>query len=288
MEDTDRAVATRPQTELAHTGPLDEDFGLLSPEMVVRIKEQVKLHRDMKIAVLGCTATADWQDFNGHPYPEDDAIHAIAVAVGLRFGKPSVAREERKDAKGIIVEFVCELSATWRGREYHEIGTSSTRDKFFSRANKQDVPFEEIDQGDVRKKSVTNAQHRLLVKALGIGGVTWEDLSQVGIRPGGAGGARFKGTERKMTTGSGGWTQDKRKLWGLILDLCDGDEALAGRELQRKTANAANNFPGVADPQKLSDKQVGWLLPMVEKAHHEHFSGPPDDEAPPREPGEEG
>ena len=264
--------------------------GLLTPDIVKEIENQVILVRRMRVAVCKLTEAEHWRDFGGKPYLMDGGIHAIASTIGLEFGEPRVTREAGTDEDGDFVRFTCHLAGHWRGRKIHEMGASSTRDPFFAEAKGQKIPLKSISLGNVEKKSITNAQHRILAKLTGLGGVTWGVLEQAGIRRGGGGTTQFRGQERKMATGAGDWTPDKERLWGLLLELNNGDAQQAGDALFRLTDNPGKGFKGKRDPRELSDAALKWLLPHVESAWKKAGVDvpPPAEPAPEREAGGEG
>ena len=267
------------------------DVGMLTPEGVQEIENQVALIRRVREAVLKLSEPSHWIDMGGKPYLIDDGVHAIGSALRVEYGEPVIKEERGSDEDGQFIHFVCDLSGMWRGSRHSDIGTSSTRDDFFSVRKGQRVPFKDINIGNVRKKSVTNAQHRILEKLTGIGGTTWEMLERAGIRRGAGGTTRFKGQEQKMTTGAGVWTAEKQEIWGRLLEIAGGDESAAAAKLQALSQNKQNGFPGYTDPQKLSDKAATYLLKIVREEFNRNFNAPkeePGQGSPPREPGQEG
>lgn len=279
--------------EAPETGALalqrDEFFegGLLTPELVTQIEKQVVLVKRMRLAVCQLTEPSHWMDFGGKPYLLSGGIHTIASTIGVEFGPPEVARDEGQDDKGSFCRFVVRLCGMWRGRKIHEIGSASSRDDLY-----KGKPLGDII-GDLEKKALTNAQHRVLDKITGIGGVTWDLLATIKIHRGGGGAIRFKGTEQRATTGAGGWTPAKEKLWGYLCDLCNGDPEQAADELFRITNNPGKGFPGIRDPKALSDRSVEYHLPRLEAAWKKQFEtlpevGGPAAAAQERAPGQEG
>ena len=281
---TEVAVIPEAEQDAAVSLRRDELFegGLLTPELVTQIEKQVVLVKRMRLAVCQLTEPSHWMDFGGKPYLLSGGIHTIASTIGVEFGPPDVARDEGTDDKGPFCRFVVRLAGTWRGRKIHEIGSASSRDDLY-----KGKPFGDII-GDLEKKALTNAQHRVLDKITGIGGVTWDLLSKIGISRGGGGAIRFKGSEQRATTGAGGWTPEKEKFWGYLCDLCNGDQEQAADELYRMTNNPAKGFAGVRDCKVLSDRSVAYHLPKVEAAWKKQFESLPEAQEPPRAPGQEG
>lgn len=278
---TSTDVATREARELAPAIAGDFEGGLLTLELVEQIEKQVVFTKRMRLAVCRLTEAGHWMDIGGNPYLKDAGIHTIASTIGVEFAEPQIAKDEGTDERGQFVNFVCSLSATWRGRRLFEVGTSSTRDDFFGKSKGGLVAFIDINLGNVLKKSVTNAQHRILTKITGLGGVTWELLETIGIRRGAGGQTRFKGHEQKQATGAGEWTPAKEKLQAYLVELAGGADAAADMLLKR-TANPERGFSGVRDVAQLSSKQVEWLLPKVEGEWKKAFGAPePEPQVPP-------
>lgn len=266
--------------------PFELEAGMLYPELVTEIENQVVLVKRMRLAVCKLTEAAHWRDYQGKPFLMDAGVHTIASTIGVEFGMPEMAETEMTDEDGPYREFICRLSGKWRGRSMFEIGSASTKDDFFAKSHGKKVAYKDIDIGAVRKKAITNAQHRILTKITGLGGVTWELLETIGIRPGAGGTTRFKGSEGKMTTGSGAWTHDKESLWGMLKATVGGDEALAAEKLFKLTHNPDRGYQGVRDPAALTSGQVNYWLPRIQKEYEsmDAQTGP----AASREPGQEG
>lgn len=241
----------------------------LTRQVVDDMKEQMQLFKDLKMAVLSITMPGDWQDFNGTPHLKESGVNAVAAAIALEFDEPEVKVEEGTDERGKWRRYTARGGARWRGITRHDIGTASTREVFFARAKGRDVPFEGIDLGDVEKKSITNLRFRLLTKLFPIGGTTWVQLQEIGVIRGVGGTTRFKGQEAKMVTGAGVWTPQKERIWGLLLELNGGDDEAAATALHRWTHAPARGIEGRRDPAALSQKQVDWLLPRIEKEYAE-------------------
>lgn len=241
-----------------------EGAGLLTPELVTELEKQVELVKRARLAVCKLTEPQHWRDIGGNPYLIDAGVHAIASTIGVEFGEPKITEDRGSDEDGEFVNYTCRMSGTWRGRVLWEEGTGSSRDDFFFKSKGSKVPFKDISIGDVRKKSITNAQHRILNKITGIGGTTWELLANIGINRGAGGTTRFKGSEARMSTGSGAWSQDKQRLWGMLVSM-EQDEQAASDALFKITENPQKGFVGVRDPKKLTDNQAKFVLSVVQK-----------------------
>lgn len=299
-EEKDNLPAVRTISLQAELGP---PVGRLTKELVAQAVEQASLLKDLRIGMLKATTSAQWQDIDGKPYLKDGGIQAVAGAIGLRFGEPKTERKDGEDKRGKFTMFRTDLAAAWLGQEYFDRGIASTRDPFFARKRGADVPYEDIDIGDVEKKSITNARHRILVRALAIDGFTWEELVDVaGIRRP-AESVRFRGYEQRRQTGGGAWTKEKERIQAILLEMAGGDVEGAGERLLELTRNQEKGYKGFRDPAALPEGTVKWILPRLEKefslwldrqAADEQRDDPPPAGAPPpassprtRQPGDE-
>lgn len=261
---------------------LGRPAGMLQKRDIAELKEQIALWKEFKLGLLSVTTSEDWVDQEGDPYLLDSGIHKVAQVTHLMFGEPAITREDGEDGRGRWTSFTCRLGAACRGRRTADVGYSSTRDPFFaikwegkgeSRV-KTDVAYEQINIGNVLKKSVTNAQHRVLMKLLAFGGLTWKELEKFDIVPKDSI-RRGKGAQdQKRATGSGGWTPAKSRLWGILLELEGGSEEAAGKHLFRITENKEKGYQGKSDPQILTDNQAGYVLKVVETEFEKLYGAP--------------
>ena len=176
MRETDQALEVIQGDELApaRVTPVTVPPMRLTRQLVEEMKEQMVLFRDLKMAVLRVTMPGDWQDFAGTPHLKECGVNAVAAAIRLEFDEPTVQIEDGKDERGRWRRYTARGSASWCGIKRHDIGSASTREQFFARAKGRDVPYEEIELGDVEKKAITNLRFRLLTKLFPVGGTTWD------------------------------------------------------------------------------------------------------------------
>ena len=259
--------------------------GFLTRKILEELKEQVALRREAALILISLTTPKDWTNLGDKPYLTESGVSKIASVIGVQFSEPQIEESAGDDAQGHFIEYTCRLEAMWRGKVLPEIGTSTTRDQFFARANGEDLPFEKINRMNVKKKCVTNAHGRALTKMLGLRGLSWDEITARGVdRP--TESVRFKGGERKAATGAGGWSEAKKNIWGMLLEMSGGDEAAAGERLFGLTDNPEKQFPGKRDPQQLSEKAAAWVSQRVGEQYRKWS----DAQAQPaqRQPGEEG
>ena len=280
----------RPETQPVQVG---RPPARITEDLVKETEAQVQLRKRLKRAVLGATEERDWISVEGEPYPLDSAIQAMAQVAGVEFGPPAWTEDSGEDAGKPWRIFTCEITATWCGRSTTDIGTASTKDRFFSMRKGAPVPYEEIRIDLVKKKAITNAQHRALLKVMGLGSVSWETLKEYGVtRPQQS--VRFKGGERQAVSGSGGWTDEKREIEGLLLELHNGEVEAAGQRLFDVSRELAKGYRGARDVRELPDNVVRIILPRLREEYRNTFGEEAPPAAPPagqerrRQPGEEG
>lgn len=159
-----------------------------------------------KIRRLAVNATrkADWIDESGSPFLMSDGAYKIANAFGVTVSNMRFdPREDFSDEYGEWYLYTVHGVASWNGREQPQVGTCSTRDKFFAKRTKDNknyyLPLSEICVGDVKKKAVTNLLSRAIKSQLGLD-FTWDELEEL------SGGAIKKGavTRIRHTAGAAG------------------------------------------------------------------------------------
>jgi hypothetical protein len=273
-------------------------LGHLSDGYVARLRDQARLFKAAKLALISATNDGDWHDQDGKPYLLDSGIQNLADAAGVEFGAPVLKEEKGEDSDGRYVIYTCELTGIWKatGRTHSDIGASSSRDPFYAVKNKEPVPFEKIRLDMVKKKAFTNAQHRVLTKLLGMNGLSWDQVEGEGIkRPGTS--TRYKGSERAAATGSGQWTPAKKRIEGILLELHAGDVGEMEARLFKMTDNPKKGYRGVRKVQDLTENTAKWVLKSCEEEYQktmgdgyrgEESSAPPPAAAGPRDPGQEG
>lgn len=236
-------------------------------QTIARAEQFVKfVQRIIKLAI-GMTNTEDWIDQNGTPYLEASGCAKIARGFGIRLYDPKVDKDTVEDDKGFYYIYRVTVSGEWQGNTVTEIGTCSTRDKFFAQRNGEPLPLSEVDLTNVQKKAHTNALNRLTKRLLGLS-FEWSEINEA------SGGkiTRERVTGVKYQTGSRGGNTDseetkkrKAELAKRIYDFCGGKKADAQEWLRQQTAwqkKDGTDMPGKNSVNKLTDKQ----LPFVEKA----------------------
>ena len=139
----------------------------------------------------------DFQDFGGKPYLEGEgAARIMAVVRGFRVSEAKFTVENI--APHYFVE--CQIPMEFMGATTVAFGDCSTADSFFAGTDSNggrygkyaaqtgsDIMAARLLLGDAKKKARENALSRGVCELLGIKGLTWADLAQLGFTKGQAG-----------------------------------------------------------------------------------------------------
>jgi len=161
---------------------------------IQRLEKQLDAYKKLVGIAIKYTDSADWCDQNGTPYLLVSGASKIAAPFGISISPPAFTREVRHDLKGEWYFYTCHLVAKCNvlGIERGFIGTCSSRDKFFASISEWVEgkkintlkPIEEVDEGNIKKKSYTNAFNNAVQNLLGLKKLTWEYLAQSQIKKG--------------------------------------------------------------------------------------------------------
>lgn len=281
------------------------ELDLSTPEGILmqqkRIEAMVDAQANIRRALIKLTNQADWVDEGGKPYLQYTGTTKIAGAYGLSFDPPEYMKSfGEHPEEGPFVEFEVMTMVHYNGRSLPEIGSASSRDDFFSKRKKWNdqtqkseivrLPVSEVDLQDVKKKALTNLLNRAVKNMLGIS-YTWDEIEEAsGGRISREGGASFKfekGKKGGNTDAAPGASVDNRaKVRKMLLEICFGDESAAKERLKALTTFKGKDgmVPGKASVNDVSEKQLEFLVPKVEKEYEEFLKsqGPkaPAPEAP--------
>jgi len=177
------------------------DLTRLTPEQidarVHAIERAAEAHKRIVMATVKMTRPKHWKDFGGKPYLDGDGALALAK-IGLKISEPVFEVQEVDTDR--VVECTVLISWPEMCQEHWGLGSCSTRDKFFANTGegcqynqylKQAGGNERLAKvlllGHVKKKAYQNALSRGVRGVLGLLGITWEELGEVGITREGAG-----------------------------------------------------------------------------------------------------
>jgi len=168
----------------------------LSPEIIRRLTAQVELYQQAINIAIKLTNAWDWTNHGGKPYLMASGTDKVKNPFRINLSPQEPRREERKDAKGEYYLYTCygEATSNLLGVTIKGIGTCSSRDQFFGSFTKTTPigggkvrrervmrPLEEIDEQNIKKKSVTNWRQGMVKQLLGLENITWEQIKGAGI-----------------------------------------------------------------------------------------------------------
>lgn len=180
-EATEAKVVDREQGMIAI--PAQDELQRID-ETMASIEKGIVAFKKIKKIALQLTKAKDWVDMGGRPYLDDGGTSNIAVAFGVDiFDLELGPIQWHEDKKGRYYSFDVKGKGHSKrlNRMVEDIGTCSSRDKFFSMVGGQLKEIEEVDMANIKKKAVTNLYGRLIKRLLGIGSVDFDDLSEAGI-----------------------------------------------------------------------------------------------------------
>lgn len=207
--------------------------GLLTDEVIRRAELMVNGINKIKAISLKVTGPQDWTVQGGKPYLDVMGCMKVAQLWGVNFKErrfDPAGGERITDDKGAYILFTVHGRAEFQGRTVEDVGTCSTRDDFFGRAQGKLKPIEDVDLENIKKKAVTNLQGRLLKKILGLS-FTLDDLKAAGINldkvskteyaGGGAGGGKISEPQAN-------------RLFAILMHGAEGDEDKKKRQDELK------------------------------------------------------
>jgi hypothetical protein len=176
---------------------LEDNKTMLSEHYVETASKQIELRSRLIMTALKALKPHDFQDFEGKPYLEGEgAARIMAVVRGFKVSEAKFIIEQI--APHYFVD--CSIPIEFMGATTVAIGDCSTSDSFFTGRDGKGGRFKRyIDQtgseimatrlllGDAKKKARENAISRGVSELLGLKGLTWVDLEQLGFSRGGAG-----------------------------------------------------------------------------------------------------
>ncbi len=157
-------------------------FPLITDEQFEQAERSLANVLKIKRLAFRVTNKNDWNDVGGRPYLNESGCMKVGALFGVSLTGTEV-KELRESYEGQdVVRYVAKTTATFLGRQIELEGLSASSEPFFSRKNGQAIPLSEIDLNAVRKKAVTNAHNRAIKKILGLGGITWDEVRDAGVR----------------------------------------------------------------------------------------------------------
>lgn len=139
--------------------------------------------RVMEVAIRS-TSQGDWVDQAGKPYLQGSGAEKVARRFGVKLFDIVIDREDHDDDNGKYCIYTTTGKVSLGNSPYdviESIGTCSSRDKFFGRANGRNKDLKDVDLTNIKKKSYTNFIVNAVTRLLGLRNLSWDDLSKYGI-----------------------------------------------------------------------------------------------------------
>ncbi|PIR25627.1 MAG: hypothetical protein COX62_04560 [Deltaproteobacteria bacterium CG_4_10_14_0_2_um_filter_43_8] len=178
-----------------------EEQSLIDPLEAMQRCE--KLYQERLSLAIKATTENDWIAQGDNPYLRESGSQKIAARFGICISDMTIERENIDDENGRYYVYTVTGIATWPavGRSIQEIGVCSSRDAFFGKNKGILKPVQDVDIANIKKSAVTNFMGRALLKILGLGGLTWDDLGKQGISKKGTATVRYdKGGSKAANT----------------------------------------------------------------------------------------
>lgn len=182
----------------------------LDAEFVEGIGKRIELRATMIRQALKALKPHDIIDFDGKPYIEGEgAARIMAVVRGFKVGETKFEIEHIPPH--YFIE--CSIPIEFMGATTVAIGDCSTQDSFFCGKEGKTGRFAKYKEqtgsdtiaarlllGDAKKKARENAISRGVSELLGLKGLTWDDLKELGFERAGAGATvAFKGGKKDVS-----------------------------------------------------------------------------------------
>jgi hypothetical protein len=190
---------------LAITRDLPITDAVLAGRMV---DQRVTFFRSIREKTVALTYAQDWVDFEGKPYLQASGAERLTPLWGIYIQnirmEPNLEETRRRLRAGehVSVEVTAVAGSRVTGERSEFVGGRSSDDGWFADRR---GGIQTLDPEDLRKAAYSNLEVNVVMRLLGLRGLTWTDLAQYGITKGGAGGAA---TFKKSGSTEG---QEKRK-----------------------------------------------------------------------------
>lgn len=149
------------------------------------IERRNKLWEKVMAVAIKSTSTSDWIDQDGKPWLQGSGSEKVARRFGVRIFDIEQVREDLEDDRGKYYLYTTMGKVSLPGVQdiIEVIGTCSSRDKFLGTNNDESKyrKYEDVDVGNIKKKSYTNFVGNGITRLLGLRNLTWEDLGKYGI-----------------------------------------------------------------------------------------------------------
>ena len=233
---------------------------LLSEQQMEDLEARVVQQQQIRQIVLKTTKPHHWRVMGNAAYLEQMGCKVVASFLGLGLDVDDPVEKIEVDDAGSYYSFSTKITVKYRGREIDELGYADSRDKFLA-GNK---PQSEVNKGNIKKKSITNAMNRGIKAFLGLD-FTREEVEKVVGSLGGGAAVNYKSKPKEEMTANEVALKDEMKL--KIWKMCDKDEARSLEYLEKLTAfktKEGDQIPGRKDFEKVSAQQWKFKKKQVD------------------------
>ena len=247
---------------------LSEGLNVLM-ELAENADKRVAAMKTLRQASLKLMNKNDWVDQDGKPYPQSSGLEKVADAWGLSWGFLGNPQKIVEAERYLIVTTLY-VESPW-GRRIEVVGTRASDDPLYGKSGGVLRPLSEIDEGDIRKASYTNALARGISIMLGLRNMTWEEL---GVKP-----EDVQKVERYAKTEA---TEDEKRSQNevreILTELVGGDAMKALKLLEETTAFTSKDgkaIPGIKAFSKLTGRRLEVTLGKakdMQKVRHGEMS----------------
>jgi hypothetical protein len=145
-------------------------------EEVEKAEKRLEALNKQRMLILKLTRPYDWVNFGGRAYLSAYGAERLMLLfnISYKIGDPEI----KYDQEGHFT-VIFRGTFTWGDKTIEEIGIRSSRDPFFSRAHKQDIPPHQIRLSDVIKSARSNLIARGVSTLLGLRGLSIQDVTKM-------------------------------------------------------------------------------------------------------------
>lgn len=225
-------------------------------------EKRVEAIKRIKRAALAVTSIYDWIDQMGKPYLHVSGAEKIARLFGISW---RIDEPEKTITKDGHFSYTYKGYFTLGSTEIEAIGSRGSKDPFFSRSHRKDIPPSEINENNVRKSAFTNLLGNGITRLLGLRNLTWEDLKGSGIEQAKVGRVTYKKKEMKKEA------KDLRdKIGSMLLEMSGNDKKMASELLENMTffiAKDGKKVKGKKSLSELTEKAIPTIYGKVKEEY---------------------
>jgi hypothetical protein len=164
------AVVTQEDKSLTEVLPAN-----LLETFIEETEKRIACVQKMKRIIFKVTTIKDWVDQSGKPYLTAPGAESIATALCIGWDKPNREIEVLDDGHKI---YKFDALFHFLGRSIWVMGSRSSSDPFYAKAEGSYKPISAINMANVEKAAYTNLLNNGIQRILGIRNMTWDLLEE--------------------------------------------------------------------------------------------------------------